>query len=122
MYERLKAKDLAHLRSTLLVSQGNRCALCMEPITSDPVCDHDHKSGLIRGTLHRGCNTLLGKAENGARRYGVNLQAFAVNLSAYLNQHQGVLHPSVKTPDEKKAIAKRRRTRAKAKAKAHTGT
>lgn len=39
-------------------SQGNLCAICHE--SGDLVVDHDHKTGVVRGLLHRNCNAALG--------------------------------------------------------------
>lgn len=44
--------------------QNNLCALCAKPFGEsrplDPVIDHDHYTGLIRGILHRSCNLAIG--------------------------------------------------------------
>lgn len=106
-----------------MLAQGNRCALCKGQFgikaPNDPVLDHDHSTGAIRGVLHRGCNSLLGKVENNAPRYGVrNIPAFAQGVGPYLLMHMtnitGMIHPTHKTPDEKRLArnAKARKTRA----------
>jgi hypothetical protein len=86
------------------------------------VLDHDHSTGAVRATLHRGCNALLGKVENNHKRYGIpNLAAFANGIAAYLQAHEtnrtGLLHPTHKTDDEKRLrrnkIARASRARAK---------
>ena len=71
------------------------------------VLDHDHSTGAVRATLHRGCNALLGKIENNHKRYGVvNLAAFTNGVAAYLQYHMtnqtGWLHPTHKSEDEKR--------------------
>jgi hypothetical protein len=72
----------------------------------------------VRGTLHRSCNSLLGKVENNSARFGVrSLPEFLHGAAAYLQKHStnitGLIHPTHKTDDEKrlarnkKAVAKR---------------
>lgn len=113
---RLKVKDVKPTRLALLAKQGLTCGLCKLPLDeADAVLDHDHKTGLIRASLHRGCNSLLGQVERGAR-YGVkDLFAFAGGLAAYMELHAsdqtGLTHPSHKSADEKKLAAKARRRR-----------
>jgi len=48
----------------LLEYQAHMCAVCKKPLDrSDPfknICiDHDHKTGKVRGLVHKYCNTLL---------------------------------------------------------------
>ncbi len=86
--------------------QNNLCALCDQFILDDAVLDHDHKSGEIRGVLHRGCNAMLGKIENAMPRNRVDLGRLANisrNLIKYLTADgTDILHPTHKTPEEKK--------------------
>jgi len=60
-----------------LIAQGNKCALCGLEFTerSRPVVDHDHSTGLVRGLLHRTCNSFLGFFE----RYGKEASAYLRN-------------------------------------------
>ena len=112
--QRLKAKDVRPFRLNLLAEQGNCCALCGNPCSFDQaVLDHDHKTGEVRGVLHRGCNTALGKVENATRRYAVPLSDFARGLGQYLTRSAGVLHPAHRTPEEKKVLAAKRAKRRK---------
>ena len=46
--------------NALVRSQGECCALCLEPLGDDMVIDHDHKTQRIRGVLHNNCNTGIG--------------------------------------------------------------
>jgi len=119
--QRLKTTEVSVVRERQLVSQGGRCALCQLPITK-PVLDHDHTTGAVRGTLHNGCNALLGKIENNHKRYGiVSLPAFTNGVAAYLQRHAtnqtGYLHPTHRTTEEKRTAtnAKARKKRALAK-------
>jgi hypothetical protein len=112
---RLKQKEISVVRERLAVAQSNRCAICQLPLTK-PVLDHDHSTGAVRGTLHNGCNALLGKVENNYKRYGVvNLAAFLSGTAAYLQKHTtnqtGYLHNTHKTEDEKR---EQRNTKARA--------
>ncbi len=69
--------------------------------------DHCHTTGAVRGTLHRSCNSLLGKVENNAARFGVkSLPAFLNGAAKYLQRHTtnitGLIHPTHKSEDEKR--------------------
>jgi hypothetical protein len=46
----------------LLEKQNNKCLLCKREMKS-PYIDHDHKTGKIRGLIHRECNFALGWLE-----------------------------------------------------------
>lgn len=116
---RLKTTEVAPYRVHLLTKQGMRCALCQLPCPTDKaVLDHCHKTGLVRGTLHRNCNSLLGAIERGMVRYGVtNLAAFGHGVSRYLSanetSNEPIFHPTWKTEEEKRerrnAMARKRR-------------
>lgn len=96
------------------------CALCRLPLpATSAVLDHNHSTGAIRASLHRGCNALLGKVENNAARYGVtDVSAFGAGLGSYLARHRtnitGLLHPSHKTEDEKRLLRNKRARTARA--------
>lgn len=121
---RLKTTEVSVVRQRLWEQQGARCALCSLPMQYDKaVLDHDHSTGAVRASLHRGCNALLGKVENNAARYGVtNIAAFGHGLGAYLLAHitnkTGFLHPTYRTEEEKRVrrntLAKVARARKKA--------
>ena len=112
--KRLTYSQVKPYRLTMWAEQGRMCALCGQPVPEDKaVLDHDHKDGHVRGVLHSGCNSLLGKLENNYRRYGVdNLHLFLAGASTYLIRgsrippEDRVLHPTFKT-DEQKAEARR---------------
>lgn len=123
---KLKATEIAEVRATIAAAQGGRCAACLGKLglkaPLDPVLDHDHHTGDVRGVLHRGCNSLLGKVENNAPRYGVhNLLAFCHGIATYMQKHQvnvtGLIHPLHKTPDEKRLLRNKRARVKRAKAK-----
>lgn len=120
MLYKLKYSEVAEVRLRLLGQQGNRCAICKLPCSeSEAVLDHDHKTGLVRAVLHRGCNSMLGKVENNHARYGIkNLAAFLNGCAGYLQRHATasttLIHPTHKTEEEKRLArnAKARKTRA----------
>ena len=94
---KLKYKEISTYRQAQLIKQNNCCALCGETIVDDAVLDHDHKSGLVRLVLHRGCNALLGKLENNLARNLMTperLTKWAENIVQYRNKiHTDLVHP-----------------------------
>ena len=120
--QRLNAKGLKEWREATWVKQGKRCALTGYTISlSEAVADHDHSTGHLRGVLHRGVNSVLGKIENSYRRYGVSLPmltAMAPGLGAYIGKDysDGPIYPTHRTEDEKRirrnALARKRRAAA----------
>jgi hypothetical protein len=74
--------------------------------------DHDHKTGLMRGTLSGWANSTLGRCENWANRIGGGippaafLRMCATYIEHYENNPNFVVHPLHKTPDEKKEARK----------------
>ena len=111
---KLKYSEVKPLRERLLLEQTGCCALCQQPVSDDAVLDHCHKTGIIRGVLHRGCNALLGKIENNMSRNRVDLDRLskiAENLISYIvaDAKSELLHPTYKTPEEKKLKRKKKR-------------
>lgn len=87
---------------------------------SNAVLDHDHRTGAVRAAIHRGCNSLLGKLENNAARYGVrDIGVFANGVAQYLRAHMtnvtGLLHPTHKSEDEKRELRNKRARATRAK-------
>lgn len=119
---RLKHAEVATVRTTMLADQRNLCGVCGTPVTSRPVLDHDHRTGAVRGVLHAGCNSLLGKLENNAARYGVrDIGVFTNGVAVYLRKHMvnitGLLHPTHKSEDEKRDLRNKRARASRAKKK-----
>lgn len=116
---KLKTTEIKAYREQCVLQQNNECALCHIPFTTEDriVLDHNHKTGMIRGAIHNGCNMALGKLENSVTINKIDLEAFANGLLAYTNQSHDVLHPTYFTLEEKKertkAKAKRKRDKAK---------
>jgi hypothetical protein len=93
-YKYLKHSDLQAFRKECTPPH---CPILGTP-DFDPVVDHDHKSGMVRGVISRTGNTLLGKAENHFNRMCVqavvDLPTALRNMADYLEQKDtGVLHP-----------------------------
>ena len=108
MTERLKRSELAEYRAKLWRAQGKRCAVTGESLSfEDAVLDHDHKTGHIRGVIHRGVNSLLGKVENNYRRCGLSypqmLRAVR-NFPSYIQRDStgNPLYPTFRTEEEKR--------------------
>ena len=112
MTPRLKPKDIARVRAEILQEQNNLCALCLEPIAEgQAVLDHDHKTGCIRGVLHRGCNAIEGVIVNNSARNLITPERLAqifLQWQAYHLEQYPMLHPTHRTPEEKQARAKKR--------------
>lgn len=121
MLRRLKTSEIAQARIEILETQGGICPLCVEPIAK-PALDHDHSKGHVRGVLCLNCNQMEGRI----RGYGVRARrhltylGWLKNLYDYLIKHEecqtGLIHPLHKTPEEKKAVAAKKRARKKANA------
>jgi hypothetical protein len=115
--KKLKTTEIKAFREQLLKEQNNQCGLCEEPLLpEEAVLDHSHKTGRVRRVLHRGCNVLEGVIANNAVRNKITkerLKVICENLPTYLETAEiDLLHPTHKTPEEKKLRAKRRKKRA----------
>lgn len=121
---RLTQREIATVRAEMLLEQKGRCALCGDPIpSSEAVLDHCHKTGHIRGVLHRGCNAALGHIENNAPRYKLTsvarLTRWLRAIPAYIHGDYGhrPLHHTYRTEDEKRRLRNQRARRKRAAAK-----
>jgi hypothetical protein len=85
MINRIKQSEVQGIRERTLKEQQGICPLCGYPIDSDPVLDHCHDTGKIRGVLHRQCNHAEGRVLDWIKRTGkrVNPLAFIKSLAAY---------------------------------------
>jgi hypothetical protein len=108
---RLTARQLTEWREATWLAQDKRCALTGYTISaSEAVADHCHKTGHLRGVLHAGVNSLLGKIENALPRFGVSLprlHAMAPRIAEYRSADYSAnpLYPTDRTPEEKEARA-----------------
>lgn len=106
---RLRPKDVPPLREKMAKEQGGLCALCQSSLHDKVAClDHDHATGRIRAVLCQNCNGIEGKIHNLARRARRDrtVDDFLHAILAYWKFHrdacQPILHPSHRTPDEKR--------------------
>ena len=110
-----KPKDIKPLREQYLKEQLGLCALCREPVNEeDAVLDHCHKTGYLRSVLHRGCNCYIGSMENNLARNKITPSRLAnilANFETYKHTVKPILHPTHKTPEERSALAVKRRKR-----------
>lgn len=117
---KIKHSEIKPTALQMWAAAGQKCKLCRLPVAAGPnlVLDHCHKTGRIRGAIHRRCNSLLGKLENNAARFGFNapgqLEAFMYGVGDYLRADKShLIHPLYLTEDEKrikrneKAVKKR---------------
>lgn len=94
---RLKYTEIKTYREKQLIAQQGLCLLCKTELDiTEAVVDHNHKSGEIRGILHRGCNALLGHIENNTQRNQITnqkLTGITHNLMSYMTSTTGIIHP-----------------------------
>jgi hypothetical protein len=125
--QRLTAKQVAPAREHLLKKQNHRCALCNAPLHArarkDPVLDHCHDQGHIRGVLCRNCNQMEGKVKTSATRAmgSANRIEWLSNLLNYWREHAEPqtpwLHPTHKTEEEKRLARNKKARERRAKLK-----
>ncbi len=117
---RLKQSQLAAYRQAQLALQGGCCALTGKALKpEDAVVDHCHTTGVIRGVIDRGANSMLGKIENHRRLARLtsdkDLSLFLSNVVGYLSQGarkammpDAAIYPTHKTADEKRTLRNKR--------------
>lgn len=112
---RLKQKDIKVWRDKLLKEQGGICPLCKKPVHDDPVLDHCHDTGKIRGVLHRQCNHAEGRIKDWIKRTGKDNDPvmFLKHLVMYLTRtyDHNPTHPTHKTEVEKQILQLKRKQR-----------
>lgn len=116
--QRLKVKEVSQWRANQIALQGGCCAMCGKPLdAAEAVADHCHKTGHMRGALHRGCNAWLGKVENSIR---INKLEDKLHLLVtktvldYMHSKIEMFHPSWRTPEEKRLRRNRKAKKARA--------
>lgn len=113
---KIKTKEIAPLRESLLQEQGGYCAICCK-VPVRPVLDHNHAHpGNIRGVLCNLCNTMEGRIYNNHKRHKIDdLPSWLRQLATYLEKHNEnpstSIHPTYLTQDEKNERRKRINTR-----------
>ena len=133
--QRIPRSQLLAVTMYILAKQGGKCPICGRMIntkvagrSSDYVADHDHKTGEIRGVLHRSCNAAEGKVANAAGAWGAKSMAyediipFVKGLVTYWENAEkygtGMMYPEHRTPEQLKEKAKLKRRVAYAKQQA----
>ncbi|ANS06225.1 endonuclease VII [Phage MedPE-SWcel-C56] len=125
---KLKQREIATVRASMLKAQGNKCALCDGALHAsalkNPVLDHCHTGGHIRGVLCVNCNAMEGKIKTSANRAKnkMSIDEWLRRLVEYWEKHSvpqvPLLHPTFKTAEEKRVrankLAKIRRDKLKA--------
>ena len=119
----------------LLKEQGGLCPVCAKPISlaqrstsgDGPALDHDHRTGHIRGVLHRSCNGGIGKAESIVGRWITGsmqdeqaiIQDMQRMVNYLLQPNTDLIYYAHKSEEEAKLAqnAKRRKVRAQRKAR-----
>jgi len=114
--KKLKQSDIKAYREDKLREQNN-----IDPIANihieRPVLDHSHENGFVRSVLQNEINVFEGKVYNSYKRYVRHLGVtFTDVLKGLLQYHErdysmNPLHPSFKTPDEKRIRRNLRATR-----------
>ena len=98
---KLKYREIKEVRDKLYNEQSNICLLCNQIIESgQEVLDHRHSDGIIRGVIHKFCNTYLGKIENNIKRNkltDIQVKNILNNAHAYMNINSELIHPTFKT-------------------------
>lgn len=110
--------QVASVLQQLVSRQGNKCGVCEESFKKyDPaVLDHDHKTGYIRGALHRSCNGAEGRVKTKAYlgHKGVTAEKYLIGLGKYLEKHStpqvNLIHPEHTTENQKR-LARNKKAR-----------
>jgi hypothetical protein len=93
MLIRLKTTEIADYRAKQGLVQQGKCQLCKSAL-DNPVLDHCHKTGHVRGVLCRGCNAMLGHIENNRpRNFLTDMVKFATYLSNIAHRRREACHP-----------------------------
>lgn len=118
----------------LLKEQDGMCLVCAKPIDitkkgtvgDGPALDHCHRTGFIRGVLHRSCNGGIGRAESVIGRWvtgSMQDEAAIVQdmqrMVDYLKRpNTDLLYYTFKTPEEQAQAQKLKARKARARRKA----
>lgn len=126
---RLTQKQLAEYRLAQWEKQGRTCGLTGRPLAyADAVVDHCHTTGVIRGVIDRGVNSMLGKIENHRRIAKLtnprDLALMLNNVVGYLAKGEAaamrpdaLLYHTHRTAEEKRDLRNKRARKRRADAK-----
>lgn len=67
-------------REAMRAAQNNTCPVCKKLLPAVPHVDHCHRTGRVRGLVHKGCNSLLGFARDDIAILQGAIQYLSVNL------------------------------------------
>lgn len=125
---KMKASDLAAVRTALVSRQGGICPICKRTLRTaavvNIVVDHDHNTGRVRAALHRGCNTVEGKVLNALSSWGgastrPAQKKLLENLLEFWTLHETIqtewIYHGHKTATEKRLALNKKRRRLAAK-------
>lgn len=117
---KLPISKIALARAAIAIRQGGVCAICGTELGQYQALDHDHQTGYIRGVLCTNCNGIEGKVFNLARRAcrGNGVGWWLNRLLEYYTLHSvprtKYIHPTHRTPEQKRAASLVRAKRARA--------
>ena len=124
---RIKASEVPAVRTAILRTQGFKCPVCTGSMKAasvkEPVLDHDHDTGALRGVLCRNCNQMEGKVKTCATRakHKLTRTEWLANLLAYWVTHKEpqteLLHYTHKTAEEKRLETNKKARERRAKLK-----
>ena len=123
MIRQLKVSEVAGVLKQIVQRQNRRCAVCGDPFTprDNAVLDHCHKTGFIRGALHRSCNGAEGKVKTKAHlgHKGIAADDYIIGLGEYLKVHKKpqfqLLHPSHMSEEQTRLARNKKAREARAK-------
>ena len=125
-FVKMKQAEIPKVRKELLEKQDWICPVCGQSmkstLTRNIVIDHDHKTGVVRAALHRGCNKAEGSVMQTLQRWGKakNLHEAlktAERLVMFWKLHETpqteYIYYNHKTPEQKQEAAKKKRRKKK---------
>ena len=133
---KFKQSELSKVKKALITRQKGVCPICGGDLTrvasGNVVVDHDHKTGVVRAALHRGCNGLEGRVLKFCMTWGkckgpLEVIRMMGRLSDFWKLHRTPqtewIYYSHKTPTQKRLAVnkKRRKVAAKKREEAKNG-
>ena len=112
--QKITHSKIPEIREKLLESQGGICPICKKQVDS-PSLDHKHAyktkentdiDGLVRKTLCRGCNRLVGLVETGHTRCKISYEELPEVLRNIADFLENQPYTDIVHPKENKKIFK----------------